>query len=264
MTNDSNMYSIMMQALAELKPEIEEFEREKQKALIIPNVPSLKDSLDEIGPLPPEALFLGVAQDGLPVLLNLHDPLPGALLIVGDAGCGKTNFLKSIANVIGYTHMDTDVQFAVITNYPDEWNDVKHSNNVGVFSIHSQAGEDLILSLASWAHRPSKISLQDVVLLIDDVSEIDDMDFDAKKNLRWLLLRGASRRTWTIATASTKNIALSSEVIDGFKTKIFGSIKDLSAISYFDVQSAQLDKINAGYEFTLLEKGKWLKFYIPK
>src|SRR5512138_298602 len=53
--------------------------------------------LAEIGALPREALFLGIASDGLPVLLNLHDPHPGPMLVIGDEGAGKTAFLQSIA-----------------------------------------------------------------------------------------------------------------------------------------------------------------------
>ena len=62
-----------------------------------PALPPLNEVLAEFGPMPPEALFLGVASDGLPVLLNLHDPIPGPSLITGDAGTGKTGLLQTIA-----------------------------------------------------------------------------------------------------------------------------------------------------------------------
>ena len=45
-------------------------------------------------PCPREALFLEIADDGLPILLNLHDPVPGPLLISADQSAGKTSFLN--------------------------------------------------------------------------------------------------------------------------------------------------------------------------
>ena len=78
-------FSLMLEALAELQPEIETAHPRP-----LPAAPSLADSISALGPLPNEALLLGLASDGLPVLLNLHDPHPGPLLVAADPGAGKT------------------------------------------------------------------------------------------------------------------------------------------------------------------------------
>ena len=62
-----NRYSLILEALAELKPEIDSARRSQQP---VPAQPPLSEVLAEFGPMPGEALFLGVASDGLPVLLN--------------------------------------------------------------------------------------------------------------------------------------------------------------------------------------------------
>src|SRR5512143_1801615 len=72
--------------------------------------PPLSRVLLEIGSLPREALLLGVALDGLPVLLNLHDQIPGPLLVIGDEGAGKTDFLQMLARSVQQTHHSEDVQ----------------------------------------------------------------------------------------------------------------------------------------------------------
>src|SRR5262245_14932203 len=100
-----NRYTMMMEALTELKPEIEAARQIKRA----PALPPMSEVLNEFGPLPSEALFLGIASDGLPVMLNLHDPVPGPILIAGDSGTGKTALLQSIAAASGKTHMPEEL-----------------------------------------------------------------------------------------------------------------------------------------------------------
>src|SRR5215207_7611935 len=102
-----NRYALMLEALAELKPEIDLTRRSQP----VPGLPLLSDVLTEFGPMPEEALFLGVASDGLPMLLNLHDPVPGPILISGDAGTGKTGLLQIIASAAGKMHQPEGLQF---------------------------------------------------------------------------------------------------------------------------------------------------------
>jgi hypothetical protein len=85
-----NRYALMLEALNELKSEMDTA-RQTQAA---PALPSLHEVLADFGPMPREALFLGVASDELPVLLNLHEPHPGPILITADPGAGKTALLQ--------------------------------------------------------------------------------------------------------------------------------------------------------------------------
>lgn len=88
-------FSLALQALEELKPElVDKYPQPsfKENPSLMLHTPSLNAVLDEIGLMPHEALFMGVASDGLPVLLNLQDPSPGPILVAGDSGVGKTDF----------------------------------------------------------------------------------------------------------------------------------------------------------------------------
>lgn len=261
MKNDDDRYALMMDAYTELKPELET--SRPPKPTPAPAVPALSQILAGFGPMPDEALFLGVASDELPVLLNLHDPLPGPILIIGDPGTGKTSFLQTIAGAVGQMHQPEKVQLGALTSRPDEWSGLEEvPNAVGVFSVHDRSSEDFILSLASWAHG-NKSSKQSVLLLLDGLDAVTNMEMEAVQNLRWLLLRGPSRRVWPIITLNTQALDKMEPWLDAFRTRILGNVEDESLIQKLDAEQADLETLETGSEFTLLEGNRWLRFWVP-
>jgi len=66
------------------------------------------------------SLQLGLAEDGLPLLLDLYDPAPGPLLVAGDGGSGKTTFLQSLAQASDLQNPG-EIQFGVMSPFPEEW-----------------------------------------------------------------------------------------------------------------------------------------------
>ena len=109
--DNTNRFTLMIDALTELAKE-EQANHASHKPET--GLPTLSTILADITPLPDEALFLGLAEDGLPVLLNLYDPIPGPILIVGDQACGKTALLQTIARAVELLHSPSDVQYCIV------------------------------------------------------------------------------------------------------------------------------------------------------
>ena len=259
MTDETNRYALMMDAYTEIKSELDE----SRQTQLAPASPSLSQVLADFGPMPDEALFLGVATDDLPVLLNLHDSVPGPLLVIGEAGSGKTALLQIIAQAAWRMHQPESLQFGALTSHPDEWSRFEGiPNNVGIFPAYHRSSEDFILSLASWAHG-NKTSRQSVLLLLDDLEAISNMEMDAVQNLRWLLLRGPSRRVWPIITLNSACIRNMEPWLNAFRTRIFGSIQNQNHIRKLNAGTAHLESLAPGSEFTMSEGDHWLRFSIP-
>ncbi|NWG06236.1 MAG: hypothetical protein HXY35_06055 [Chloroflexi bacterium] len=259
MSANNRQFSLALEALAELNTKTS-----SPLPKPIPAAPTLSEVLTELGPLPREALFLGVAPDGLPVLLNLHDPVPGPMLIVADPGTGKTQFLQTIAHAVTKTHEPDDVQFGVITAHEDEWQSMEAAHHlVGIFPSQHTAAQDFLLSLASWAHS-NKNTRQSVLLLVDDIESAASLDFDALQNLRWLLLRGPARRVWPIITMNANRYGQVLSWLQFFRTRIFGRVMNESvAVAVGGDEASALDSLQPGIQFSLRENGSWLRFWLP-
>jgi hypothetical protein len=255
---ETNTYLLALEALAELAPEIN-----ASHANGTPTLPSLAEILIDLANLPREALFLGIADDGLPILLNLHDPVPGPLLISADDGAGKTAFLRLIAKALIELHDPADVQFGVVTANPEEWKGYEQAAHcVGIFPVYQKSAMDFILSLGEWAHMNK--SLQSVVLLVDDLSRMADVDQEAKDTLRWLLMRGPARHLWQIVSLDPSKCKNVLPWLDFFRTRVFGVIQNTSlAESITRSTGGGLETLVKGSQFSMREGTDWLRFWIP-
>ncbi len=260
MNNPLRSFSLMLESLTDLQPELE-----ASDANSAPAAPSLAETLSELGPLPTEALLLGLASDGLPVLLNLHDPLPGPLLIAADPGGGKTALLQLVAQAAAHMHTPAEVQFGVVSNYPDEWGHLADCDHcTGVFPTYHELAVDFLSSLSGWAHA-NKGGSQSLLLLLDDLESMEQMDFDARQTLRWLLLRGPSRRVWPIVSINARRASQVQAWLEAFRTRIFGLIADeRTAGQLSGVPGSRLKRLQAGSQFALREGSDWLQFSIPQ
>src|SRR6266498_1866149 len=261
-------FSLMLDALTELAAE-----EKTQNATSSDSVqdrhattlPSLREVISSAGPLPGEALFLGLAEDGLTVLLNLYDPVPGPLLITADSSSGKTALLQVIARAIELMHSPAEVEFAVMTVSPNDWNELSESQNLaGIYSTQDNTVKDLLYSLVSWAHN-NKGDKQSVVLMIDDLESATKLSDEAEQNLRWLLLRGPSRRVWPIITLNASQAKNLKTWLGFFRTRLFGHIENTDEEEMVTgLSDSPFNYLIAGSQFTMREGKNWLNFWIPK
>ncbi len=248
----------MIDALTELADE-----EQGQLTSPMSGLPTLRSTIADASPLPNTALFLGLADDGLPVLLDLYDPVPGPLLIVGDEASGKTSFLQMIARAIELLHNPSDVQSGIITQYPDEWKSFQDSQSiVGIYPAQEKSTPELLQSLVTWAHG-NKENGQSILLLIDDLEAITKLDPQTGQNLRWLLLRGPSRRVWPIVTISSSRAQGMEAWLGFFRTRLFGHTQDAYNAHFIANDPDKMFDNLAASQFTMREGNNWLNFWAP-
>lgn len=259
--NNSKYYPLALEALVELAPEIAAARLESQSR---PEHPALDNVLHGLGALPEGALFLGMANDGLPVLLNLYDPIPGPLMLVGDHNSGKTDMLKSIVVASSKLYEPENIQFSVATHETNDWVELESlPHSAGIIQIQGNEAQELVSSLYDWAHQNAH-SQQVVLFFLDGLDKIGDWDETTKSHLRWLLMRGPSRRIWPILTLNSTLIGDAKEWFSLFKTFIYGKISNSSLADVLTgAGRANLGTLREGVEFCMKEGNHWLPFWIP-
>jgi hypothetical protein len=186
------------------------------------------------------------------------------MLIAGDAGSGKTAFLQTIAQSVIQTHNADDIQFGVITNYPDEWEKIEAApHHVGIFPVGHQSTQEFMKSLASWAHS-NKNTYQCVLLLVDDLESVASLDLESVQHFLWLLLRGPARRVWPIITLNAPRYGQVISWLQNFRTRVFGRVANARIAEALGGDKASvLGQLEPRIQFCLREKDNWLRFWLP-
>lgn len=211
-------------------------------------------------PYPEEGLLLGLAEDGLPVLLNLKTPAIGPLLISGAERSGLRRFLYALARGVNLLHPAHRVQFGLISPTLSCWQGLENlPNNSGIFSVFHRQADDLIMALTEWAYYQRRApGRQFTLLLIDGLENISKLDEEARLNLHWLLKHGPAYEVWPIVTLQ-----------DDHRQQVpFAWLKNFKARCYgYSLQggapAALQSRLSPQDEFLLDEGGYWLKFRIP-
>jgi hypothetical protein len=226
------------------------------------DIPPLREVLPAFAPLPPAALFLGVAGDGLPVLLNLADPVPGPVLILGDPASGKTRLLSVMAGAAQQAVGPESIQIAVITTQTGRWRALQTSAKcAGIFSPQDTETAQYLGQLAAWTHE-NKGQNEFVLLLIDGLADLVAAHA-ADQDLRWLLLRGPARRVWPIATLAAERAAEVSAWLEAFRTRVYGYAEDGHLAELAGDPQYRFEELGRGSQFVLREGAEWMPFWTP-
>jgi hypothetical protein len=254
-----NRSSLIIETVSDLLPEIRAVHADPEAAL-----PNLSTVLHEYTPLPSDALFLGVANDGLPVLLNLRDPVPGPVLIIGDSKSGKTKLLQIIAQSLTQSHNAKNIRFAVITEVLQDWERLDQSPNCeGILSFNHPLTTKYLNSLVDWAHN-NKHDKQFILVIVDGLEALAH-DKEIQQTLRWLLLRGPARRIWPIVTLNAAHYLVVNNWLGSFRTRLCGHIsgeKDIQNIT--GSPNFYFRDLIPGSQFSMREGKDWLPFWLPK
>jgi hypothetical protein len=210
--------------------------------------------------LPEGSLLLGLGEDGLPLTLDLYNPAPGPLLVAGDDGCGKTALLQSLA---GVSDDQPDVQFGVLTPFPEEWRAHEAMpNSLGIWPAYHPAAGDFLAQLVNWAETLPE-TRQAILLLVDGL-ELMRLDSASRYSLRWLVAHGPECQVWPVVTVNPGRMAYLGSLLGQFETRLLGRIyRPATARLLTDEPPSGLADLIPGVQFYLTWPQGCLRFWLP-
>jgi hypothetical protein len=231
---------------------------------------SLPISLDQLlahsGKLPLHSLVLGICDDGLPFLLDLTNPAPGALLICADNGAGKTDLLQSILESAARLNTPGQLELGVIAEDVDAFTDlVKVEHCKQIFTCQEEVVGELIKEMADIAERRRRQRPDDpaILLIIDDLAEcLEHLDQETFNRLYWLIRHGPRSWVWTIATLPMERVReIEPRFLSAFRTRLFGKTAERKLVAVLsdddDLQPRELEK----GQFYIPYGGEWLRLW---
>lgn len=202
-------------------------------------VPYLREILENFRPMPEEAVMLGMADDGLPVLINAKDSHTPNIIIWDKLARQGLLILKVIVEYVFrfrklVSFKPTEVEFVVLTLHSEDWGELNeygmgmrgNTSCIGIIPFSSALANKVIRGLAKWIHEPHQSSKHPVIVLVDGLEHLSKMDRDFKTDFRYILTKGRKKNVYVVGTASKKNFAKVQEWLDGFGAEIYGGDVD--------------------------------------
>lgn len=217
--------------------------------------------------LPPNTALLGVGEDGLPVLLDLSDPTPGAVLILSDHRAARREILRSVLESGIANNQPHRLQYLILSSQPERWWSWRSDHDAGRHCLAIEALENetctrWLKSLADLVEqrRMGARGGPAVLILIDDLESVMTLGYDGLVQLDWLIKQGAEAGVWVLATAPTAGIPHLSRWVRLFKTRILGWSSEVSTYNALPLVEENLPVFDHREQFCVRLPEGWLKF----
>lgn len=235
--------------------------------------PGLDQLLKQNANLPAQSAVLGVCEDGLPVLLDLYDPAPGALVVIGDEREAQLDILRTAVASLVERNSPRSVQFIVFSCEPNDWQKWAKEkgfdrHRLAVENAEAESVRDWIVRLADWTEqrRMGQSSGPSVVLVMDTLSFLPALDYDIRLNFEWMAKEGPQAQIWPLAVISTDlaKVLSGRRMLRAFQTRVMGYAdhpEDYVPLAGLDPHAA--DEFGRPGEFMVKTGENWLRFRLP-
>jgi len=229
-------------------------------------IPDIEQILDRLGEAPDRAVLLGVCDDNLPLLLDLSNPAPGAVLVIGDDESGKTAILRSLVISASWINKPEEVTLQLIADQQDEYYDFDSLFHCALAAEDPATGE-LINSLAQTVKNRIKAGAPDTasILIIDDLTSLLSFnDQNTYEQLYWLIRHGPRYQVWTVASLRSDLIKqVNPRFLTAFRTQLFGYMHDEKLASRLaHIQQLHTRRLEKGSQFYQPMGGGLLRFRV--
>jgi hypothetical protein len=273
--SDINLLTLAVETYHRLLPELQRTSKPiaggMKRLKSAYDLPSINQVLSTMPDLPPGTVLLGQCTDGLPFLFDLRHPDGGPILVSGDQGSGKLRQLQVLVQSAIQLHAPHELQIAVITPTPEDWESfllapgqVRHT--LAVQAWYERQAVELVKDLVRLVEdrRTGRRLNAHVLLILDDLTALQDWDYEAQVAFHWLLEYGAQSSVWPIASIESSLAKDMRYWVDIFRTRLIGRINDPEQAAYLSMYGGNLaGKLTTDVEFSAWLGQEWMAYQVP-
>lgn len=203
---------------------------------------TLSEVCEEILPIPNFSVLIGMAEDHLPILLDVSNP-KSPNLIVWDSVMGQgIGIIRTAIGFVSRYRKQNKTEFVVISDRIEDFSEL-NENGLGTFSNNecvavvpfwSEISEKVIFGLSEWCSS-GRVSRNGIILFVDGIENLEGMSNEVRREFIEVVLRGRRHGIFTIVTAKMEDKERLSAWIGMFQKEIFG----MENMSWFDVRDGK-------------------------
>jgi hypothetical protein len=186
--------------------------------------------MKSIGPFPAFSVWLGIAEDGLPVCINTADEKSPNVVVWDKSARQSLSLLKVVCEYIFTNRHQDGIEFVVLTTHPENYGKLNEygmgtnskTSCIGIIPFNSQLSDVVVAGLSRWIHEKHTSAKHPVVILIDGLENVGQMSEDFRNNFQHILDLGRTRNVFVIGTSSKNNFRKVQEWLYGFQVEMYG------------------------------------------
>ncbi len=230
---------------------------------------SLEGLLNQHPYLPEETAVLGICDDGLPVLLDFTDPMPGSVLVAGSQLTGSRQLLQLVLSSTLRRTTSHGMDVLVVSQDPAAWQSVINKpgrHHLEILPIYDRISGVAILHLSRMLEQRmnGRSRSETAFLFIDDVQSVSQLDLDVQVNLQWLIDQGPQYGIWSFAAMAANGMEKFDSFVPSFRTRILGQVDEPGLTARLaNVRSLDTTKFHPSQQFCVRIKHNWMNFWLP-
>ncbi len=225
--------------------------------------PTLEEVISGLPLLTHEAALLGVCEDGVPLLLDLHNPSPGALLIIGRENTTAVNLIEIVHQSLLIANNQFTLElFRISDSIPATSHPLEHW-----ISPYDRTLESTLHRLAdiASARQNGKMRGPSIVLLLDSLEWVLEADPEAMWALEYLLHYGPNQKIWSLVATTLDDESVRLRWLRRFKTLIWAADLSPEVKRQFNLPEHPYSSLlPASHCFSLKSQGQWLHIWLPE